>query len=96
MIYIIYVYLFHPRYLHTDIFRSMTSEITHDISFMVVISHVLRKLITLVFIATRSSSTLPPTPLPPPGTGQLYTAGVKVTGELGNWPTLYYCIAVLV
>ncbi len=24
-----YIYLFHPRYLHDDIFRYMTLEITH-------------------------------------------------------------------
>ncbi len=28
----IYIYLFHPRYLHNDIFRYMTHEITHYIS----------------------------------------------------------------
>ena len=27
-----YIYLFHPRYLHNDIFRYVTCEITHDIS----------------------------------------------------------------
>ncbi len=30
--YILYIYLFHPRYLHNDIFRYMTCEITHDVS----------------------------------------------------------------
>ena len=28
----VYIYFFHPRYLHNDIFRYMTREITHDIS----------------------------------------------------------------
>ncbi len=27
-----YIYLFHPRYLHHDIFRYVTRETTHDIS----------------------------------------------------------------
>ncbi len=39
----IYKYLFHPRYLHDDIFRYMTHEITHDISSLYCC-----KLITLV------------------------------------------------
>ncbi len=44
LVYTIYIYnyicLFHPRYLHNDIFRYMTCEITHDISrhFKVVFS----------------------------------------------------------
>ncbi len=29
-------YLFHPRYLHNDIFRYMTGEITQDISSKIV------------------------------------------------------------
>ncbi len=52
-IYIYYIYLFHPRYLHNDIFRLLDREITHDISrcYFAVISllhAVLRKPITLV------------------------------------------------
>ncbi len=45
------MYLFHPRYLHNDIFRYMTREITHDISHCG-FHAVLHKLITLVVIAT--------------------------------------------
>ncbi len=51
----IYIYLFHPRYLHNDIYRYVTSEISQDISlcyFTLLFHSVLCKLITLVGIAT--------------------------------------------
>ncbi len=40
-----YIYLFHPRYLHNDIFRYLTREISHDISWHYLMA-VLSKLIT--------------------------------------------------
>ncbi len=48
----IYIYLFHARYLHNDIFRYVTREISHNISWCYLMA-VLRMLITRVVIATR-------------------------------------------
>ncbi len=51
--YYMIIYLFHPRYLHNDIFRYMTCEITHHIWLFMLLFHVvLSKLSTLVVIAT--------------------------------------------
>ncbi len=51
----IYIYIFHPRYLHNDIFRYVTLRypmISHGSYLMAVLMAVLHKLITRVIIAT--------------------------------------------
>ncbi len=45
--------IFHPRYLHNDIFRYMTSKITKAI-FVLLFHTIMSKLITLVATATLS------------------------------------------
>ncbi len=48
ILYYIYISLFHPRYLHNDIFRHMTNSLY----FMLLFQAVLHKIIILVVIAT--------------------------------------------